>query len=1786
MEFLSGIKKAYESIESDINASVRQPDTSTKEDKDAAVAPDGAEKAPSKKQAVAQSADGWDTSWGDEGLASPATPSRAQADAAASASSTATQSPRTPQQSPSKASATKLSGKRAGASTRTPKTSGTTTPAAATPKPSSTDVTDGSKATAEVDASTLKSQASSSPAGKGSSAATPGKTGGLDAMTRDDLIKHLRKQMALLKASKASCEEMTRKCTHLEQQNTELKSATEVPQKKNADAEDIQAQLSMVSSVRDNLAEQLTTSMAQQDALRQDLKIKAQEIEGLAASKAEAQSQLSSTETERDKLKHAVQQLKKKLSAVSVAKNAAPDKDLEAHTAELERIRAENAVAKQELANVQTELAELRDGMQSKLAECQQLSEKLSSAEQQSAESERSWQSRLDAVHAEHQAALQTAEAQLTSDAEHRIIAVVQETEQLKATHAQQMSQAEAEQGVALQSLAEKHSEELRAKEDLHASQLQEQASQLQGAAGQDLEQLREELASASSHAKQLEAEKVQLQSTKEDLEVEAIRAREEVERLQAEHAVSLKESMSCAQSSQSDALENLRDQLTNQISALTSENEVLKASMELQRTDLSSLYVQSKSDLEQLQEERDALKTELTETTARLQAVGEAGARGDCDAAEKELTDLTMENATLGADLEDALQRNSELQEQLDEANDKLSSQAQQSPMSRSPALIDLSLTAADSGEGQQTDGSSSSTDQLVRIESLQEEVSRLEAQLDEAQAALTGERSQHTVDLGKVSASRDELLTALQDKETAAESATQQLSSLEQQLAEETSKAMTLQDECQLLQEQLTEAHQHPPVVIEDSPEYRELAQQLSETTESLATLQSQVSSLSSEAAQRNDEILRLQANLEIANQATATASQEMEKVQHEVALKAADSDAAESAQAAALQSQLSEKQAELTKLQERFSKLKGALVKMKDEVAELKETNVALEARASSVDESVAHRHDEEVRRLQAEISAANEESAKLQQQLDSTQQQLDSTQQLAAEAALKSEDAQVAESAKVEELESQLGDKQAELTKLQERFAKLKGGLVKMKAEVAELKETNAELKTKVATVDDSAVDQLKKSQQDLLETQSSRTNLLLQLEDSEKRQGQSEEKLRLTVLELDSIREQLKAAEQASHQRDAELQEVQQQCDGMQKERGQLKEHIVQLQSSMTSLESMLATERKRVADERALVTGLRQEADSVRGKYEDQSQKRESLAKELEQVRKEASKSNLMNLELDDYERTITSLESRIKELEGKVAEADTLYEKQVTISESFKKDVAAVEGQKVQAEKDKSKIKQLALKTKKELADAQQQISTLEEEHRALRDQLENASQSTESGKVEVSQMATELVTLREQLQVQLEAHRRTEQLLQQRLSSAQAELSSSKNQLATVQADYETYKVRVHSVLKQQKQKPQAPEDSSLKELCDQRADSVQQLNRQLADMTEALSTSSKEREEVEDELQQLNDRYSMLRAEAQQQERDFRDRLEKLQTQHASSELERVETMRQLNSQSEALTAAFKEETARLRDQHASEAKFMSERNQSLQDQLASVIGQLGSAEETVAQLRSKIASEQAQATIGAASGKSQQHRAVVKPLSLQLSGSAASEEVASASSPPAATVASPVVAPSVAASFEKLLNSPLALADDQASTAGSDASSHGAASLKRQVQHVTDLLNESEANSQLLTQQVAILKEEIRRLERNEARREEVANFEYLKNVVIKFLSSDGKGQKDLIPVLDTLLKLSPQEKLFIEKASSGRAVAQPNLIPDTDGARRAASAAYSNVSSYMRSWTGY
>uniref|UniRef100_K1QC48 RANBP2-like and GRIP domain-containing protein 8 n=1 Tax=Magallana gigas TaxID=29159 RepID=K1QC48_MAGGI len=74
---------------------------------------------------------------------------------------------------------------------------------------------------------------------------------------------------------------------------------------------------------------------------------------------------------------------------------------------------------------------------------------------------------------------------------------------------------------------------------------------------------------------------------------------------------------------------------------------------------------------------------------------------------------------------------------------------------------------------------------------------------------------------------------------------------------------------------------------------------------------------------------------------------------------------------------------------------------------------------------------------------------------------------------------------------------------------------------------------------------------------------------------------------------------------------------------------------------------------------------------------------------------------------------------------------------------------------------------------------------------------------------------------------------------------------------------------------------------------------------------------------------------------------------------------------------------------------------------------------------------------------------------------------------------------------------------------------------------------------------------LEEQAKILKEEIRRLERNQQREKEAANMEYLKNILLKFLSLKvGDERQQLVPVLTTMLKLSPEEKTTLDAAAQG------------------------------------
>ncbi|KAK7020730.1 GRIP and coiled-coil domain-containing protein 2 [Halocaridina rubra] len=140
------------------------------------------------------------------------------------------------------------------------------------------------------------------------------------------------------------------------------------------------------------------------------------------------------------------------------------------------------------------------------------------------------------------------------------------------------------------------------------------------------------------------------------------------------------------------------------------------------------------------------------------------------------------------------------------------------------------------------------------------------------------------------------------------------------------------------------------------------------------------------------------------------------------------------------------------------------------------------------------------------------------------------------------------------------------------------------------------------------------------------------------------------------------------------------------------------------------------------------------------------------------------------------------------------------------------------------------------------------------------------------------------------------------------------------------------------------------------------------------------------------------------------------------------------------------------------------------------------------------------------------------------------------------------------------------LEQLISSPmpsnvgLAQQDDAVSVASinTDATSKEIARLEvklssgeMRIHQLTTLLHESEAENAKLVQLSDALKEEIRRSTRNESREKHLENMEYMKNIILKFLvMKSGEERKHMVPVLKTVLQLSPQETSDLEHLAVG------------------------------------
>uniref|UniRef100_A0A0N5AP48 GRIP domain-containing protein n=1 Tax=Syphacia muris TaxID=451379 RepID=A0A0N5AP48_9BILA len=117
-------------------------------------------------------------------------------------------------------------------------------------------------------------------------------------------------------------------------------------------------------------------------------------------------------------------------------------------------------------------------------------------------------------------------------------------------------------------------------------------------------------------------------------------------------------------------------------------------------------------------------------------------------------------------------------------------------------------------------------------------------------------------------------------------------------------------------------------------------------------------------------------------------------------------------------------------------------------------------------------------------------------------------------------------------------------------------------------------------------------------------------------------------------------------------------------------------------------------------------------------------------------------------------------------------------------------------------------------------------------------------------------------------------------------------------------------------------------------------------------------------------------------------------------------------------------------------------------------------------------------------------------------------------------------------------------------------------------------QKQLENTREILSESEAANVRLMEQTKLLKAEIRRMERNGERTDHVANTEYLKNIIIKFLAPEkvDSEREQLIPVLATMLKLNNDEIELLNSVVQADAPIESNKM--------------SGWGSYLHRWSGF
>ncbi|XP_015276932.1 PREDICTED: GRIP and coiled-coil domain-containing protein 2-like, partial [Gekko japonicus] len=387
--------------------------------------------------------------------------------------------------------------------------------------------------------------------------------------------------------------------------------------------------------------------------------------------------------------------------------------------------------------------------------------------------------------------------------------------------------------------------------------------------------------------------------------------------------------------------------------------------------------------------------------------------------------------------------------------------------------------------------------------------------------------------------------------------------------------------------------------------------------------------------------------------------------------------------------------ENQSLLACIEDIYEKLAGCESKMKEQENNLEEEKKNLN--------SILEQKESELSSVQAELSVLKNS---------------------AAESSVKS-DQEALDSQKIVNLETQLKEKEEKLNKIKAVAMKLRKELDSSRKEMQSLREELERTR--------SEREQLSSSMGEIIQGAEGYKNLLIEFDKQAEQLDFEKDRSRNLERHIEDLTRQLDTSTQQQDQWHSANEDLLARIETLQTNTKLLETQLLEMQKAKAKTDKELEAEKLLKEQKIKEHSTTAKEVEDLQAQLQKERKHLQKVLEELEMAKKDAQKSTLMDMEIADYERLVKELNQKLSDRGSRIEDLEQEIKIQKQKQETLQGEMESFQASAQQFENKNSKIKQLLVKTKKELADLKQTENELLKIQASLKGELEASQQQVE---------------------------------------------------------------------------------------------------------------------------------------------------------------------------------------------------------------------------------------------------------------------------------------------------------------------------------------------------------------------------------------------------------------------------------------------------------------------